>query len=112
LINPEVTLFPQFVQWECITDQGNLPYGPSDTYNLEKALVQGEEPQTVVVRNGVYEVDVKLMKQKNLRTQFLRDVKRTENPPLCPVAVSPHQSPHSASSAFSALKCTCVCLQD
>jgi hypothetical protein len=85
-IDHEVTAFSQFVQWECITDEGNVPYCPSDAYNLEKALIQGDCLQTVVVCNGAYEVDVKLMKQKRLRTQFQRDVKRTEISPPVPVS--------------------------
>jgi hypothetical protein len=63
-------------------------FEPSDAYELEKAIVECGVSQIVSVGQGLFEVDVKLMKKRNLRTGFLQDVKRTEIPPPCQVVVS------------------------
>ncbi len=79
-----MSLIPQGIIWECSTDLGFVRYDANDTYNLEKAHLEGSS-QVVTIRNDKYEVDLQDMKQKNLSTEYLRDVRRKV---LCGLMVS------------------------
>jgi hypothetical protein len=63
--------------WECDLENGCfVAYDTADTAKLEQALAS--RIQEVKVCGGKYEVDLRTMKQKNLMTGFLRNVRRTE----------------------------------
>ncbi len=53
-----------------------MPYDGVDNAKLEQAMASSI--QTVKVRGGKYSVNLQTMKQCNIETGYLRDVRRTE----------------------------------